>query len=218
MSPKRRLRPARKSRRSDPYFAFINVPYDDKFEPLYLALIAGLSGFGLIPQATLQIPGSQRRLDRIFELICTCRYSFHDLCRVELDPKRPKTPRFNMPFELGLAFAWARFGDPDHAVYVFESKKRRVAKSLSDLDGTEIYIHENKPVSLLRQLTNALERSKHRPTMKELRAIYRDLKKDALKIKQTLATRSLYDTRPFMDVVIAGGIRAKQHIASLQSP
>jgi len=28
------------------------------------------------------------------------------MSRVELDAKRPQTPRFNMPFELGLTVAW----------------------------------------------------------------------------------------------------------------
>jgi len=36
------------------------------------------------------------------------QYSFHDLSRVELDKKLPPTPRFNMPFELGLVVAWTK--------------------------------------------------------------------------------------------------------------
>jgi hypothetical protein len=68
-----------------------------------MAYIAGITSFGLVPRATLEIPGGKRRLDRIFTLIRGCRYSFHDMSRVELDSKRPPTPRFNMPFELGLA-------------------------------------------------------------------------------------------------------------------
>jgi hypothetical protein len=63
----------------DPTFAFINIPFDPKYESLYLAFISGLSGFGLIPQAVLQIPGSQRRLDRLMTLMGRCKYSFHDL-------------------------------------------------------------------------------------------------------------------------------------------
>jgi len=89
--------------------AFLNIPYDRKFETLYLAFIAGLSGFGLIPHATLEIPGGERRLDRIFKLINDCSYSFHDLSKVELDRHPPySVPRFNMPFELGLVVAWAK--------------------------------------------------------------------------------------------------------------
>jgi hypothetical protein len=189
---------------------FINVPYDDEYETLYLALISGLSGFGLIPQAVLQIPGSERRLDRLFSLIHSCRYSFHDLCRVELDLRRPPTPRFNMPFELGLVVAWAEHGDRQHSWYVFEARNRRVAKSLSDLDGTQIYIHGGSPTGVLVQLANALARSKYQPTVRELKSVYRDLKKAAVSIKNDYGT--LYDTRPFLDLVYAASRFARNRI------
>src|SRR2546426_1771012 len=99
-----RRRAARRRSRRQPDAAFLNVPYDSKYEELFLAFLAGLSGFALIPHATLEIPGSRRRLDRIVHLLRRCRYSFYDLSRVELDP----TPRFNMPFELGLVLALAK--------------------------------------------------------------------------------------------------------------
>src|SRR5438552_16508326 len=94
--------------RSTANTAFINIPYDQRYQDLYLAFIAGLTAFGLDPRATLEIPGGARRLDRIFELITSCQYSFHDLSRVELDRKRPQTPRFNVPFELGLVLGWLK--------------------------------------------------------------------------------------------------------------
>jgi hypothetical protein len=181
-----------------------------------LAFIAGLSGFGLIPQAVLQIPGSQRRLDRLIGLVGTCRYSFHDLSRVEVDPHRPKTPRFNMPFELGLAVACAEHMDKTHRWLVFESKKFRALKSLSDINGTEIYIHDNRPIGVLRGLTNALARSHHKPTVLELQAIYRDVKRAAATIKRDLTAQTLFDTRPFLDLVVAASISAKRRIYSLQ--
>ena len=74
-----------RGRRRPVHTAFLNVPYDATYEDLFLAWIAGLSGFGLIPHATLEIPGSERRLARIVNLLRRCRYSFHDLSRVELD-------------------------------------------------------------------------------------------------------------------------------------
>jgi hypothetical protein len=89
-------------------WAFLNIPYDKPFENIYLAYIAGISAFGLVPKATLEIPGGGRRLDRIFQLIQTCGHSFHDLSRIQLDRAKPRTPRFNMPFELGLAIGWAK--------------------------------------------------------------------------------------------------------------
>ena len=41
------------------------------------------------------------RLARIVSLIDECDLSLHDISRTELNPNR--LPRFNMPFELGLA-------------------------------------------------------------------------------------------------------------------
>ena len=95
--------PAKEQKRAERYSVFLNIPYDSAFENLYLAYIAGLSAFGLIPRATLEIPTSQRRLERILKLLQQCAYSIHDLSRVQLDAKAPRVPRFNMPFELGLA-------------------------------------------------------------------------------------------------------------------
>jgi hypothetical protein len=108
---------------------FINIPYDEPFEPLYLAYITALSAMGFLPRATLGI-GGNRRLDRIASLIESCSYSIHDLSRVQLDRNAPCTPRFNMPFELGLAVAWTR-ANRHHKWLVFESVKRRLAKSMS---------------------------------------------------------------------------------------
>jgi len=201
--------------KGDSTLVFLNIPFDAEFEPLYLAFIAGLSGFGLIPQAVLQIPGSQRRLDRLIRLMGTCRFSFHDLSRVELDTRGPKTPRFNMPFELGLAVFRAEQVDRRHRWYVFEAKRFRVLKSLSDINGTEVYIHGGRPTGVLRELTNALARSNHKPTVLELKAIYRDVKRAAATIKHELATHTLFDTRPFLDLVLAASISAKRRISSL---
>lgn len=106
--PTRRVQRKGRGARRPLNTAFLNVPYDKKYEDLYLAFIAGLCGFGLTPRATVEIPGSERRLNRILSLIKDCRYSFHDLSRVELDRRSPPTPRFNMPFELGLAVASAK--------------------------------------------------------------------------------------------------------------
>jgi hypothetical protein len=111
---------------------FLNIPYDSPFENLYLAYIAGVSSFGLKPRAALEIPSSKRRLDRILDLIQDCAYSIHDLSRVELDRTPPLTPRFNMPFELGLTVALEKVAIPRHVWVVCESKRFRLKKSLTD--------------------------------------------------------------------------------------
>jgi hypothetical protein len=162
-----------------PDAAFLNVPYDAKNEDVFLAFLAGLSGFALIPRATLEIPGSQRRLDRIVGLLRRCRYSFHGLSRVEIDLTPPATPRFNMPFELGLAVALEKTRQVRHEWLVFETRSHRVWKSLSDLAGTDEYVHGGTPRGVLQALTNALVGRRHQPTAAELEEVYRDVKEYA---------------------------------------
>lgn len=191
--------------RVSPKTAFINIPYDEKYQDLYLAFIAGLTAYGLDPRATLEIPGGTRRLDRIFELITSCRYSFHDLSRVELDRKPPLTPRFNMPFELGLVLGWLKSSGRGghHTWFVFESIGRRVSKSLSDLDGTDAYIHDGKAEGVFRELGNALVRSADQPTVHQMSAIYRDIKTACPLIMRNAGAKSLFEARVFRQLVVA---------------
>ena len=197
--------------------AFLNIPYDRRYESLYLAFIAGLCAFGLTPRATIEIPSTKRRLERIIELIRGCEYSFHDLSRVQLDRHSPATPRFNMPFELGLAVDWAGGVDSGHEWFVFESKAHRLEKSLSDLNGTDPHVHDGTAHGVLRGLTNALTRKSHRPDLAQLDAIYRDLRKAARKIKLELKGGSLFEARPFQDLAVLARQLAQARILSLRS-
>jgi len=194
--------------------AFLNVPYDRRYERLYLAFIGGLSAFGLAPRATIELAGSQRRLDRIVRLLRSCRYSFHDLSRVSLDRNLPATPRFNMPFELGLAVTTRR--DRPHDWFVFEERRHRLMKSLSDLNGTDPHIHDGEPEGVLRALTNALVRRRHRPTVAELSAVYRDVRRAARVVRRDLRAQSLFEARSFDELVMAGRISAERRIPSLR--
>jgi hypothetical protein len=194
--------------------AFINIPYDRQYESLYLAFIAGLSGFGLVPRATVEIPSSDRRLDRIVKLIRECQYSFHDLSRVQLDRQKPPTPRFNMPFELGLAVDWALVSDPKHQWFVFESRSHRLQKSLSDLNGTDPYVHNAEADGVLRGLMNALTRKVHRPTFAELNGIHSDLREAARNIRLEGAG-SLFEPRPFHDLSVLARRLAQARVSSL---
>jgi hypothetical protein len=183
-------------------YAFLNVPYDRKFESLFLAFITGLCRFGLIPRATVEIPGSQRRLERILDLISECSYSFHDLSRVTLDRNPPATPRFNMPFELGLAVATSLVTSRSHQWYLFEARPYRINKSLSDLNGTDPYIHGNQPEGVLRELTNALVLEHHSPTLEDLKVLYAMVRKQASKLKRDLNGAPLFEARAFHEVVV----------------
>jgi hypothetical protein len=186
---------------------FINIPYDESFEPLYLAYITALSAMGFLPRATLGI-GGNRRLDRIASLIESCSYSIHDLSRVQLDRNAPPTPRFNMPFELGLAVAWTR-ANRHHKWLVFESVKRRLAKSMSDLDGTDPYIHDGTVRGVMREVCNAFVRP-NQPTVPQMMNMYRSLRRGVPMILNNAGTTSLFTARAFSDLCLAAaGLRSK---------
>lgn len=191
---------------------FLNIPYDKKFESLCLAYICGLACFGLVPRATLEIPGT-RRLDRIIELIQACSFSIHDLSRVQLDRNKPRTPRFNMPFELGLAVAREKLIDPQHSWYVFETMPRRTEKSLSDIAGTDIYIHGGTVKGLFRQLSNAFIRQERQPTVIQMHSVYRYIRRELRAILRTSGANSIFDgARPFRDVCLAAILAAREHV------
>jgi hypothetical protein len=193
----------------------LNVPYDERYEPLYLAFIAGLCGFGLVPRATLEIPSSDRRLDRIVKLIRSCRYSFHDLSRVQVDREKPRTPRFNMPFELGLVVAWATIASASHRWFVLEEVPHRLTKSLSDLNGTDPFIHNGRAEGVLKALSNALYRNAKSPGLMELETIYRDLRAAASKFRSGRTGDSLFEAHAFKWLVLAAQSSAQQQVAAL---
>jgi hypothetical protein len=183
--------------------AFINIPYDSAYEAHFLAYIAGVAAFGLNPRATLELTGGERRLDRIFKLIEACRYSFHDLSLVKLDRKPPATPRFNMPFELGLVIGWQKAAPSDHAWFVFESSPHRIQKSLSDLNGTDPFIYGPTPQGILRELRNALARHDVQPTAEQMWDIFDILSVNgAPSILKITGATSVFEARPFAELVV----------------
>jgi hypothetical protein len=182
---------------------FLNIPYDQKFESLFLAYIAGITAFGLVPRAALEIPTSLRRLEKILDLIAECRYSIHDISRVELDSHAPRTPRFNMPFELGLAVAYHRkVGNAQHGWHVFESTPQRLQKSLSDLNGTDPRIHYGTIGGVFRELCNVFVRSHRQPTAPQMWQIYREMRRNLPTLLHQSGANHVYETRIFKDLSV----------------
>lgn len=175
---------------------FLNIPYDEEFHKLYLAYIAGLHCLGLEPRLASSIPGGERRLSRILNLIQTCRYSIHDLSRVEVSPAPPATPRFNMPLELGLAITWEKLHPRRHTWFLWEAIHRRVQKSMSDLDGTDAYIHGGTVQGVLSELRNAFVR-RGTPTFSTMLDVYRCLEESVSGILADAGTRDLFTTSVF---------------------
>jgi hypothetical protein len=190
---------------------FLNIPYDAQFERLYLAYIVGLIELGLKPRATLAIPGGTARLDRIIELIQLSAYSVHDLSRVQMDRTPPPTPRFNMPFELGLAVSWAKRNPQRHTWFVFESKNRRALKSISDLNGTDLNIHDGTIEGVMRELCNAFVRTSQHPNVPDMMATYRGLRRFVPEIMRRVRADSVFTARAFEDLcVVAAALKRKR--------
>ena len=196
--------------------AFLNIPYDREYEDRFLAYIAGVAAFGLYPRATLELTSGERRLDRIFGIISECRYSFHDLSMVVLDRKQPRTPRFNMPFELGLVVGWQKAAPSPHDWFVFESTRHRLQKSLSDLNGTDPFVYGPTPDGILREIRNALSRHDIQPTAGQMRDIFDALKEDAAPwVFEKTGASTLFEARPFAELVVSARQFAQVFIPGL---
>lgn len=82
-----------------------------------------------------------------------------------------------MPLELGMAIACQKTLFPSHRWFVFESKQRRIQKSMSDLDGTDVHTHRGRPAAVFSELTNAFVRSWRQASVGQMRRVFAGLKK-----------------------------------------
>jgi hypothetical protein len=133
---------------------FINCPFDNKYEPIFKAIVFSIQINGFYPKCAKEEISDKYRLDRILKLISECKYGIHDISRVE--PDREKLPRFNMPFELGIFIGSRAFGNRSHQskkYLVFDSKKFRCDKFFSDIKGIDPQTHNNDPYEALK-ITN----------------------------------------------------------------
>ena len=183
----------------DPKGVFLNIPYDEEFIGLYVAYIVGLSQLDLVPHLASEIPGGGRRLDRIFKLIQSCRYSIHDLSRVEVSVAPTAVPRFNMPLELGMTITWQKLHPSRHDWFVWETEPYRIQRSASDLNGTDACIHNGTPEGILRELCNAFWRDQM-PSVPRMLESYRFVNNNLYAILHKNGTSNPYDRSVFMEL------------------
>jgi hypothetical protein len=184
---------------------FLNVPYDAEFERLFLAYIVGVTAFRFTPHTTLEIPDTTRRLERIQTLLQQCRYSIHDISRVQLSQSAPRIPRFNVPFELGLAVSWSSMNPDRHSWFVCDSERHRGLRSISDIAGTDINIHDGTIRGVMRELCNVFVRQPVRPDVTVLMKLYRKLRLAIPELQKQAGSLTLYEPRIFADVCFAAG-------------
>jgi hypothetical protein len=138
---------------------FVNVPFDADYEPLFEALVFTIFACGYRVRCALEESDSgDIRLDKLIELIRESPRSIHDLSRIE--PGDNELPRFNMPFELGLALGAKRFGRrPRDRIKIMVAERYRLPAYLSDLGGNDPEAHEQEPDKVIRIVRNYLRHS-----------------------------------------------------------
>jgi hypothetical protein len=178
--PTARRRPRAVRHRAD---VFVNLPFDSQHETLFVATIAGLVALGLNPRCVLEVPPQQDRVRRLFEIVRECPFSIHDLSRVQVSRAGEfRVPRFNMPFELGLAVAVsladAAAGRAPHQWRTLEAKRFRLAASLSDISGYDGFVHHGTVAGTFEALLDIFAGLKHRPLhdAKDLHWVFRRLR------------------------------------------
>jgi hypothetical protein len=125
---------------------FINCPFDDEYLPILHALAFVIHDCGFVARLAVEDIGSnETRLDKIVRIVRESKYSIHDISRVELSPNSP-LPRFNMPFECGLALGAIRYGSKAGRDFLLMSGEPFQEKiTLSDLAGQDPKNHHNDP-------------------------------------------------------------------------
>ncbi len=178
---------------------FLNVPYDTGYEQNFLALISALISIGRIPRCAAEEPVLGRtRMTRIFRLLRGCKVSIHDLCRVT------HPPRFNIPFELGVAFALSKLDG--HKFIVLESKRYRMDVNLSDLKGVDPLVHANNPRKLVSCVLSELGSTRGAPDIDQIMDIFKYLSGIAPSLKRSHRGSKLF-YRPIFNSLMAAAIQ-----------
>jgi len=133
-------------------------------------------------------------MDRLIGAIRGNPFSVHDLSRVEPSGRGAgAVPRFNMPFELGLAVAvsLSESRRQRHGFVLLESKRFRLQRSLSDMNGYDPLIHNGTQGGAIRSMFEAF--STAGPTdIGKARRLVRRLGQVAIALKRAHRSRTVF--------------------------
>lgn len=141
---------------------FVNCPFDADYLPLLHALVFAIHDCGYLARLAIEdTGGAELRVDKITRLIRESRFSIHDISRVDVNATSP-LPRFNMPFEAGVAFGACRFdkvpANRSRDFLLLEAQAYRDQRTLSDLAGQDTRAHANDAQVLIRHVRTFLAR------------------------------------------------------------
>lgn len=193
----------------DQQSVFLNVPFDREYSPLFISLIAALTGLGRKPRCVLEVStAGSDRLDRIFELLSGCGASIHDLSRVSLSAPL-QVPRFNMPFELGIAYCLGK--QSGHRFFVMEEQAYRLQATLSDLNGHDPHIHEGTQEGVMACLLDCFGMPGKVPSVKELKGLTAKLSRIVAQLQ-----REQNRDHPFSPHLFRRAVKAAAELARLE--
>jgi len=115
-----------------------------------------------------------------------------------------------MPFELGLTVG---LGNSKHSWVVCEAVRRRINKSLSDLDGTDVYIHDGTVRGVFRELSNAFVRTHRQPSVVQMMQIYRILRSNFAGILRKAGAKNPFNARVFLDLCVLASAAAEKLVS-----
>jgi hypothetical protein len=146
---------------------FINCPFDTLYKPLFDATVFAIHDLGFQARHALIDDDESSRLTRIAKEIADSTYSIHDLSRVELSGLM-KVPRFNMPFEAGIAYCrhlYPKSPSEKHHILLLDAKPYRYQASLSDVAGLDPKIHGNKPETVIDNVRSFLSKKSQKTNL-----------------------------------------------------
>jgi len=134
---------------------FVNCPFDPEYLPLLRPLLFTVIDLGFVPRiASERSDSGEIRIEKISTLIGECRYSIHDLSRLQATAAG-EFYRLNMAFELGIEYGSRRFGRAllrSKRCLVLEKDQHEFRKAISDLGGIDVKRHNNEPADIVRAL------------------------------------------------------------------
>ena len=132
---------------------FVNCPFDTEYLPLLRPLLFTIIDLGFTPRISLErLDSGAPRIERIIELIQESKYGIHDLSRLEAK-SAGEVFRLNMPFELGVDAACRLFKGPPWSTkkcLILETEKYRYQAALSDMSNSDIGVHWDHPVQIVK--------------------------------------------------------------------
>jgi hypothetical protein len=137
----------------DPLAVFVNAPFDPAYDPMLEALVFTIFASGYRARCTLEESDSgDVRLDKLVRLIAESTRSIHDLSRIRPTQGGSDLPRFNMPFELGMAMGAKRFSPSrkNDNIKIMVAEPYKLPEYLSDLGGNDPDAHHNEPSRVVR--------------------------------------------------------------------